>query len=185
MAQVPTTRMTRGRGGMPARRDNPLERLRQDFDALFGRLWGGWPTVFEAAPELVRVWDFDVIDRDKEIVVRAEMPGFQEDDIDVQLSNDVLTIRAEQAERREGEEELRSFTRTVILPSGLATDKAFATYQNGVLELHIPKAETAQPKRIQVQGQTGSGQQRLKGTPAQQGQEGSTAPTEQQGSTNP
>jgi len=153
---------------MPVRRENPLERLRQDFDTLFSRFWGGWPTVFEAAPEIVRVWDFDVIDRDKEVAVRAELPGFSEDEIEVQLSNDVLTIRASHEQRREEEEEMRSYSRTVILPPGLATDKATATYQNGVLELHIPKAETAQPRKIPVQGKS---QQQLHGSTAQQGQQ--------------
>jgi len=140
-------------------RENPLQRLQRDFDTLFGRLMGGWVSPFDQDFEPMRVWDFDVTENDKEIVVRAEAPGFAESELDVQLSNNVLTIKAEKEEKGNGHEERRSYYRTVVLPQGINAEQVQATYQNGVLELHIPRAEEAQPKRIKVQGQQAASSQ--------------------------
>src|SRR5262249_28457318 len=106
------------------------------------------------------IWDFDVKEDDKEIVVRAEMPGFEQNEIDVQINNDTLTIKAEKEQKGNGREEYRSFFRTITLPGGINAEKAQATYRNGVLELHFPRSEEAKPRRIKVQAeQVPSGQQ--------------------------
>jgi HSP20 family protein len=138
---------------MATRRENPLERLQRDFDVLFNRLTGGWLVPVDEDMGSMRLWDFDVTEKDNEIVVRAELPGFEENEIDVRLDNGVLTIKAEKEQRGEEKEEYRSFLRSITLPTGIDTEKAQATYHNGVLELHIPRAANALPKRIQVQGQ--------------------------------
>jgi len=153
MAQLPATRPAQG--ARPAtRRDHPLLQLQRDFDSLFGRLWGGW-----LAPDIetVRMWDFDVTENDKEIVIRAEMPGFEPNELDVQLTNNVLTIKAEKEQKGDRQEEYRSFYRTMTLPPGINADKVQASYQNGVLELHLPRAPEAMPKRIQIAGQQSNG----------------------------
>ena len=149
MAQVPAVRTPYG--GRLARRENPLQQLQRDFDTLFGRMWGGLLAPMEQDFEPLRLWDFDVTENDKEIVVRAEMPGFDENELDVQISNNVLTIKAEKEQKGNGHEESRTFYRRVVLPNGINADKVQASYQNGVLELRIPRAEEAQPKRIKVQ----------------------------------
>jgi DNA-binding NtrC family response regulator len=135
--------------GLPALR----QRLQRDFDTLFERLLGGRLAPFEQDFGSMRLWDFDVTENDKEIVVRAELPGFEPNELDVQFNQDVLTIKAEKQQKGDREEEYRSFYRTVTLPPGIKADKAQATYRNGVLELHIPRSEEAQPKRIRVEGQ--------------------------------
>jgi HSP20 family protein len=152
MAQVPATRRSQG-GQLAARGEHPLERLRRDFDTLFGRLWGGLLAPFDRDVEPMRVWDFGVTENDREVVVRAEVPGFEPNELDVRIDNGVLIIKAEKEQKGDGQEEYRSFYRSITLPPGIDADKAQATYRNGVLELHIPRAEGAQPKRIQVQGQ--------------------------------
>jgi len=157
-------------GRLATRRENPLQQLQRDFDTLFGRMMGGWLSPFDQDFEPMRMWDFDVTEDDKEITVRAEIPGFNENELDVQLSNNVLTIKAEKEEKGDGREERRSFYRRVVLPQGINTEKVQASYQNGVLELHIPRAEEAQPKRIKVQGQQAASSQ-----PAQQGAAGQQA----------
>jgi len=177
MANELTPRSQQG-GNLAPRREHPLQQLQRDFDRLFGRLWGGW---LDQDIEPMRVWDFDVKEKDNEILVRAEVPGFDENELDVQVNNNVLTIRAEKEQKGEEREEYRSFYRSITLPTGIEADKAQATYRNGVLEVHIPRAENAQPKRIKVQGnqgaigqkeQTSSGQRTsqpgngAKGTPA-------------------
>src|SRR5437660_585748 len=96
MAQVPTIRTN---GGMTARREHPLERLRRDFDGLFGRLGGSWLAPFDQEMSNMRMWDFDVQEKDQEIAVRAELPGFEENELDIQLNQDVLTIKAEKEQK--------------------------------------------------------------------------------------
>ena len=151
MAQLPSTRRNQG-GPLSTHREHPLERLQRDFDTLFSRLWGGWLAPSPRDVESLRVWDFDVNENDKEMVVRAEMPGFEENEIEVQLNNDMLTIKAEKEQKGDGQQEYRSFFRSVTLPPGADADKAEATYRNGVLELHIPRREEAQSRRIRIQG---------------------------------
>jgi HSP20 family protein len=152
MAQVPATTTSQG-GRMAARREHPLERLRQDFDTLFGRLMGGRLAPLEQDFGSMRMWDFDVTENDKEISVRAELPGFEQNELDVQLNKDVLTIKAEKEQKDKGHEEYTSFYRSITLPPGIDADMVQATYHNGVLELHVPRAEGSQPKRINVQAQ--------------------------------
>jgi HSP20 family protein len=91
------------------------------------------------------------------VVVRAEAPGFEATDFDVQVSGDVLTIRAEHKEEsREGgeggpaESRYGCFERWVTLPGGTDRDKVEARYRNGVLEVHLPKTPEAQGRRIEV-----------------------------------
>jgi len=148
MAQVPASRPGQG-GRMSSRREHPLDRLQRDFDSLL-RMWGGWFAPGETDFDVIRVWDFDVSDKDNEIVVRAELPGFDENEIDVQINNNVLTVRAEEEQKGDGQHEYRSFYRAITLPPGIDPDNVKANYRNGVLELHIPKAAEAQPRRIKV-----------------------------------
>ena len=94
----------------------------------------------------------------KKLLGGAELPGFEEKDLDVQLQDNLLTIRAEKQQENGEERHSSSYRRAVMLPSGTDPDKVTAMYSNGVLELHVPKAEQAQGRRIPVQGpQAGSG----------------------------
>jgi HSP20 family protein len=137
------------------RRGHPLERMERDFDTLLRRLWGGLLAPGDQDSGSMRLWDFDVTEKDQEIVVRAEIPGFEDSELDVKLIDNVLTIQAEKEQKGDGQEEYRSFYRAVTLPSGIDPNNVKATYRNGVLEVHIPRAEGAGPKRIEVQGQQG------------------------------
>jgi len=185
MAQVPATQRSQGARLAP-RRENTPERMRRDFNSLFDRLWNGWLVPLDQDLEPVRLWDFDVTENDKEIVVRAEIPGFEPNELDVQVNNDVLTIRAEKEQRDDRREEYRSFFRSVTLPSGIDAEHVQASYRNGVLELHIPRAEGAGPKRINVQAQQGDGgqqaQQISSGRGGNQGQQSQASQGQQTGS---
>jgi hypothetical protein len=92
----------------------------------------------------------------------------------------VLTIKAEKEQKGDRQEEYRSFFRAITLPPGLNLERTQATYRNGVLELHIPKAEEAQPKRIKVQPQAASqpGNQGQQTAASQAGGAGSAPPEE-------
>jgi HSP20 family protein len=137
-----------------ATRQFPLDRLRDEFDALFDRFFGNFPTLIDWETEWR--WGLEVDDSGKEVIVRAEAPGFEADDFNVQVQGDMLTIEAEQKQQtgEKGKEGYsfaqRRLRRAVTLPPGTATDKIDARYRNGILELRMPKAPEAQPKRIEV-----------------------------------
>lgn len=143
----------------PARRfDDQLEALFSDF---FNRRWPrpfgfDWPRfesgLAEALPPM------DVVDRDNEVLVRAELPGMSREDLEVTVSDDTLTIKGQS--RREEEKEdgdyhrreivSRSVSRTVSLPGPVNGDGAKAELKDGVLEITLPKAERAKRKRIDI-----------------------------------
>lgn len=100
----------------------------------------------------------DVSEGDGEIIVRASLPGFKKDEIDVSVQNGVLTIKAEHTEEEETKKEkfyrkerrYGSVYRTMTLPGNVTDTNAKAELKDGVLTLHIPEEEKAKPKRIAV-----------------------------------
>ena len=100
----------------------------------------------------------DIYETDDHVVVQTAIPGVQAEDIDVSVTGDTLTIKAETKEEQEvkGENYLRrerrfgSFRRSIVLPDGLETDNVEADYTNGVLTLKFPKSEEVKPKTIEV-----------------------------------
>jgi HSP20 family protein len=144
---------------MMQRSEHPLGRLRREFDTLFNRLWGGMLTPFEADIEPMRFWDFDMNESPDALNVRAEIPGFEPEELDIQINDNVLTIRAEKRQQEEGTQEYRRFFRSVTLPAGVSTEKVDATYRNGVLELRIPRSEESRARRISVKGDGGQEKQ--------------------------
>ena len=101
----------------------------------------------------------DVEETDKEIHVTAEVPGIDEKDLNVTLENNILTISGEKTEEKEEkkkksyiytERKYGSFSRLITLPEGVKGDQIKAKFKKGVLEIVIPKDESAQPKKIQI-----------------------------------
>jgi len=144
---------------LPARAgEHPLGRLREEIDALFDRFFGRWSTPWAGVGGLDRFWDVDVEETDKEVLVRAEAPGFEPQDFDIHVSGNTLTIRAEHKQETEGTQgEYRSwerhygrFQRSIPLPAAVDANKVEAHYRNGVLELRLPRMEEAQRRRIEV-----------------------------------
>jgi len=103
----------------------------------------------------------EVIDRKDEIVLRADLPGLDPQDVQVEVQdNNLLVLRGERKEQQEeqGEEGYRyserwsgSFVRMVQLPNSIDPDKIAATSKNGVLEVHLPKKQEAQGRKIEIQ----------------------------------
>jgi len=137
----------------------PLARLRNECESLFNRFFGNLPVAGEGW-DIEPGWALDVDETDKEVVVRAEAPGFEAKDFDVELSGNVLHIRAEEKyeEEKKGDKETGSYTerryarfeRLVTLPEYLDRDKIEASYRNGVLEVRVPKTAEAAGKQIEV-----------------------------------
>ena len=100
----------------------------------------------------------DVHESDKEYTVKAELPGVKKEEIGLDLHDNALTISGEtkQDERyKEGntfvqERRYGSFSRTIALPNNIKSDAVSAKFNNGVLEVMIPKSEDAQPKRVTI-----------------------------------
>lgn len=100
----------------------------------------------------------DMIDKDDQVLIKASVPGVQPDDIDITITGDTLTIKGEvYATDETGSDkylcrecQYGAFSRSMTLPSGLDTDGAEASFENGVLTLRIPKAEEVKPKMIRV-----------------------------------
>jgi len=133
----------------------PMPRLRNEFETLYNRFFGGLPMLFEPLTEREHFWNLEVNETEKEMVVRAEIPGFEPADLNVELWKNRLTIKAEKKHVEEKKETgyeyaERRYERFVELPVEIAPAKVEATYRNGVLEVHLPKTEEAKGLRIAV-----------------------------------
>lgn len=101
----------------------------------------------------------DIFERDEQLILRAELPGMNRDDIDVRIENGVLTLHGER--RRENgfdensahrlERVYGSFTRSFTLPTTVDAARIAATYKDGVLEVVLPKSEASKPKKVQIE----------------------------------
>jgi len=100
----------------------------------------------------------DMYQTDDEVVVDATMPGIKAEDVDIQVTGDMLTIKAERKEEEERkgatyhmrEQRYHSYARSLLLPAKVKADKAVAEVKDGVLHLTLPKAEEAKAKTITV-----------------------------------
>jgi HSP20 family protein len=101
---------------------------------------------------------FDVSETDKEIIVKAEVPGMNVKDIDITLTDALLTIKGERKLEKEDkgesyhrvERQYGSFSRSFNLGAEVKADAIDANYKDGILTLTLPKAEESKPKRIEV-----------------------------------
>lgn len=140
-----------------------FDEFEQWFEDFFPRGWmqpffrRGWPEIEPAfGGKMPKV---DVIDRDTEVVVRAELPGITKDDLDVSLSDNTLTIRAStQHEKKEEkghyyrrEMSRGEFQRSLRLPANVEGDKTKASFKDGILELVVPKAASSKRQTIKVE----------------------------------
>ncbi|MBW2020913.1 MAG: Hsp20/alpha crystallin family protein [Deltaproteobacteria bacterium] len=137
------------------RRTESLIRPERDFfDRFFEDF--GLPSLFPEEREWVPA--FDVSETDKELIVRAELPGMDKKDINITLSDGILTIKGDKKHEKKEENEnyhcierhYGAFSRTMRLPCEVKADKVDATYKDGVLRITLPKSETAKPKKIEI-----------------------------------
>lgn len=132
-----------------------VDTFRRDMDRLFDSFFGRWP-----GEEYATLWApaLDVEETKDSIVIRAEVPGMKKEDIKIQTAGDRLLISGER--RHESEEKNRhfhrveraygKFQRLVKLPLEVQSDKARASYKEGVLEIIIPKSEKAKAREIEI-----------------------------------
>ena len=137
-----------------------LHSVQSELNRLFNSLFDTPTPVAGAGRTLPRRWvpAMDLVEGDGEYILRADLPGLTEKDVSIELQDSVLTVRGE---RKAGHEQRKqsyyrversygSFARSLTLPEGVDAEKVTATFDNGVLEIHIPKPEAKQPTRIAV-----------------------------------
>jgi len=131
----------------------PLFGLRREIDRLFEDTFRGPAARNEWTPAV------DIYETDAELKLSVELPGITPENVDVSTVDGILTIQGERVdERKEGEDgqyyllerSYGSFVRRFQLPQGVDSEKVLASFENGVLQVHVPKAVLPKPKKIQV-----------------------------------
>lgn len=146
----------------PPRWSNPIDEMERLVDEYFPRGWlrrWEWPAIPEFARRMeMRLPKVDVIDRDDEVVVKAEVPGLDKKDLDISVTGNTVTIKG-QSSREEKEERgdyyrceisRGSFSRTVSLPAEVDAGQARASFKDGVLEMVLPKKPEAKRHPISI-----------------------------------
>lgn len=127
--------------------------FRDDINRLFARTLGeGVGTSQTWTPAV------DVFETGEAVILKAELPGLGVDDVDVEVDDNVLTIsgertltdRVEEGHYYRLERSYGRFSRSLTLPQGIRADEVSATFTDGVLEVRIPKAEEAKPRKVAV-----------------------------------
>jgi HSP20 family protein len=141
--------------GRPSHRRD-ITRFNREMESLWNRFFGE----FHPLTGFEREWlpSMDVSETDDEISVRAELPGLEAKDIDLDITGDVLSIRGEKKEKEEKKEKdyysresyYGSFQRSIRLPAEVQGDKVEAEFKNGVLNIRLPKSEKTQKKKIEI-----------------------------------
>jgi HSP20 family protein len=146
-----------------------LDRWERDTERMMNQFFGRpfmpwWPERWlRTEPMEVNAPSVDVYVEKDDIVIKAELPGMEKDDIQVNLSNHTLTLKGEKKREEKIKEEnyfcseraYGSFSRTLELPGDVQGEKVKASFKNGVLEIRLPVAETAKAKSIKVKVEEG------------------------------
>ena len=122
------------------------------FDTPTGRSGNGGGAARRWIPAM------DLIETGEHFVLKADLPGMTEGDVNIEIENNVLTVsgerKTEHEEKHEGyyrlERATGAFARTLTLPEGIDADAVQATFDNGVLEVRIPKPAQPQPRKVQI-----------------------------------
>lgn len=136
-----------------------LNTIQNEMNRLFNTFFDQ-PTQAGRGNGSVRRWlpPMDLVETGDHYVLRADLPGLSDDDVNVQLEDNVLTIsgerKAEHATQDEGyyrlERAFGSFARSLTLPDGVDPDGVDAHFDRGVLEIRVPKPEQKKPKTVQI-----------------------------------
>ena len=140
----------------PARELNTLEQeMNRLFSAAFDSQAGNGVN-----GSVTRRWipPMDLVEDDEHFLLRADLPGVEEDAVNVELEDNVLTIsgerRSEHEDQKDGyrriERAFGSFSRSLTLPEGIDPDGIHASFSKGVLEVRIPRPEQRKPRRVSI-----------------------------------
>jgi HSP20 family protein len=140
---------------------SPFRSIEQFFNELSPRGWlRDWPSISDIDSKLsLRSPNIDIVDRDTEIIVKAEIPGIDKKDLEINVSDSSITIKGEtKSETREEKDNVihseihkGSFLRTVPLPCQVDASAAKANFKDGILNLTLPKTNDGGSRRIEVE----------------------------------
>ena len=132
----------------------------REVDTLQSEVNRIFDTFFGANETRSRRWvpAMDLVETDDHLVLRADLPGLKREDVEIELKDGVLTVsgerKAEQQDRSEGfyrvERAFGSFSRSLSLPKGTDAGRVTAEFEDGVLEVRIPKPEETKPVRVEI-----------------------------------
>src|SRR2546423_537948 len=134
-----------------------LQTIQHEMNRLFGSYFDS-PGNGENVPARRWIPAMDLLEEGDHFVLRADLPGVSEQEVNVELEDNMLTIsgerKSEQEERRDGyyrlERAAGSFSRSLTLPDGIDSESIEASFQNGVLTVRIPKPEERKPRRVAI-----------------------------------
>jgi HSP20 family protein len=131
-----------------------VDSLQSEVNRMFDSFFGGRPNGG------ARRWipPMDLAETDGELVLTADLPGVDEDEISIEVKDRVLTISGERSDSREErdrgyhriERSFGRFSRSLTLPEGIDADRVVASFDRGVLEVRIPKPEERKPHRVEI-----------------------------------
>lgn len=136
---------------------DPLTSMREEFDNLLTR-FGDWEHGWFAGATVPSV---DLSETDSSLEARLDLPGIKASEIDIQVTDNVLTVSGERSEEKEEkkgngrsfhrvERRMGSFSRSIMLPCAVDRDKVEATYKDGVLTITLPKTEEAKAHKVKI-----------------------------------
>lgn len=141
------------RTGGPAEFPFPVRAMRDEMDKLFDRFFSLWPRNGNGWK-----WGVEVEDQEENVVVRAEAPGFEPGDFDLQLRENELVLKAcRKVETKDKDGKVRELRQqecyeSMTIPAGIDKEKVNAKYQNGILTVTLPRSAEGKGKRIPVSG---------------------------------
>jgi len=147
------------------RQDDPFALMRREMDRAFDDFMRGWATPGAQLPEGVVSPRVNVVEKDKGLEITAELPGVDQRDIDLDLSEGMLTLTAEHKKDREDRDENDRYhvverahgtlTRRFTLPFEPDTDKVEASFDNGVLKVWVPRSPEAEKHTRKIEIKSG------------------------------
>jgi HSP20 family protein len=150
---MPKRRERETAGVLARRKPAPFELLRREFASLFERAFPGWVMPFETLWAPNEPLGLELKKKEGEWVVKVAVPGFEVNELEVTLRDNLLTVRAEHEEeagKSAAEHPPARLEEVLTLPEGFEPEKVEARYRNGLLEIHLPLAPEAKPRRIEV-----------------------------------
>lgn len=150
----PTTTPAPAKSTLPPRRMSPFDLLQTEIERVFDS-FNGWPATFT---ERAFSPSMEVVETDSAIEVSTELPGIDEKDVEISVSDNVLTIRGEKKfekdERKKNyrlvERSYGSFERSIALPQGVDASKVNAKMTKGVLKVEVPKPAAAKAQQVKI-----------------------------------
>lgn len=137
--------------------------MEEEMDRMMGEPFRTWPVrlTWRRAPGEALAWapSMDIYEKEDSYTLRFELSGVKPEDVDISMSGDTLTIKGErnppsgikENEWQASEMCYGPFSRSITFPMGVKAEKIEANFENGILEVRLPKTEEAKPKQIKVQ----------------------------------